>query len=206
MQIRSAVFELSAPDLKSCPKSAFPEFAFIGRSNVGKSSIINMLTGQKDLAKVSATPGKTKMINFFLINNHWHLIDLPGYGYAKVAKRERTEFSEAIASYMEERPNLRWVFILIDSRLTPQAIDLEFIQWTTERQIPFSLVFTKADKMKPNALKKSVATFLESLVEICPEPPNSFISSSKLREGRSEILAFIDACLSNRIETEELTG
>lgn len=206
MQIRSAVFELSAPDLKSCPKSAFPEFAFIGRSNVGKSSMINMLTGQKDLAKVSATPGKTRMINFFLINNNWHLIDLPGYGYAKVAKRERTEFSEAIASYMEDRPNLRWVFILIDSRLTPQAIDLEFIQWVSERQIPFSLIFTKADKSKPNALKKSIATFMESLVTICETPPAAFVTSSKVREGRPEILSFIDTCLSNEIRTESEIG
>ncbi|CAN5685987.1 ribosome biogenesis GTP-binding protein YihA/YsxC [soil metagenome] len=206
MQIRSAVFELSAPDLKSCPKSAFPEFAFIGRSNVGKSSMINMLTGQKDLAKVSATPGKTRMINFFLINNHWHLIDLPGYGYAKVGKRERADFSEAIASYMEERPNLRWVFILIDSRLTPQPIDLEFIRWTTEREIPFSLIFTKADKSKPNALKKSITTFMETIAEICPIAPAAFITSSKVREGRPEILGFIDSCLSNRIETAEATG
>lgn len=206
MQIRSAVFELSAPDLKSCPKSAFPEFAFIGRSNVGKSSMINMLTGQKDLAKVSATPGKTRMINFFLINNTWHLIDLPGYGYAKVGKRERADFSEAIASYMEERPNLRWVFILIDSRLTPQPIDLEFIKWTTDREIPFSLIFTKADKSKPNALKKSISTFMETIAEICPIAPAAFITSSKVREGRPEILGFIDSCLSNRIQTEDVTG
>ncbi len=150
MQIRSAIFQSSAPDLASCPESDRSEIAFIGRSNVGKSSLINMLTGQKGLAKVSATPGKTKLINFFLINDRWHLVDLPGYGYAKVSQRDRGTFSIAIAEYLEDRPNLQHVFVLIDSRLPPQAIDLEFLEWMTARARPFSLVFTKADKLKPN--------------------------------------------------------
>lgn len=203
MQIRSAVFELSAPDLASCPESALPEFAFIGRSNVGKSSMINLLTGRKDLAKVSATPGKTRLINFFLINDRWHLIDLPGYGYAKVSKDAREIFADFIADYLANRPGLRHLFVLIDSRLDPQAIDLDFLQWAIDHAVPFSIVFTKADKMKPNALKKSVATFLDALALLIQPLPEHFVTSSKLRQGRNEILGTINTHLSRRPENEE---
>ncbi len=196
MKIPSAVFALSAPDLKSCPDSALLEVAFIGRSNVGKSSLINLLTGQKDLAKVSATPGKTKLINFFLINNAWHLVDLPGYGYAKVSQRDRREFSKAIADYLENRPNLRWVFVLIDSRLSPQAIDLEFLHWLAGRSVPFSLVFTKTDKLKARALQENIARFLASLATVCEGTPDILTSSSKTRDGRTQILGYIQDCLT----------
>ncbi|MFZ4681269.1 MAG: ribosome biogenesis GTP-binding protein YihA/YsxC [Terrimicrobiaceae bacterium] len=196
MKIQSAVFELSAPDLKSCPDSDLLEVAFIGRSNVGKSSLINLLTGQKDLAKVSATPGKTKLINFFLINGGWHLVDLPGYGYAKVSQRDRREFSKAIADYLERRPNLRWVFVLIDSRLSPQAIDLEFLHWLAGRSVPFSLIFTKTDKLKAKALQENIATFLESLATVCEGTPDVLTSSAKTRDGRAQILGYIQDCLT----------
>lgn len=196
MNIHSAVFELSAPDLASCPETDRPEVAFIGRSNVGKSSLINLLTNQKGLAKVSATPGKTKLINFFLINGKWNLVDLPGYGYAKVSQRDRREFSKAIAGYLEHRPNLRGVFVLIDSRLSPQAIDLEFLHWTAERAVPFVLIFTKTDKLKPKALERNIATFLESLATVCEGTPEYLVSSSVTREGRKEILKLIEESFS----------
>ncbi len=195
MQIRSAIFQSSAPGLPSCPESDLPEVAFIGRSNVGKSSLINMLTGQKGLAKVSATPGKTKLINFFLINDRWHLVDLPGYGYAKVSQRDRGTFSIAIAEYLEDRPNLQHVFVLIDSRLPPQEIDLEFLSWMTAHARPYSLVFTKADKLKPTPLKRNIATFLERLQTLIGLEPIHYVSSSTARSGRGEILRGIETIL-----------
>src|SRR5450432_379713 len=145
MKIKSAVFDVSAPDLESCPRWALPEFAFIGRSNVGKSSLINMLAERRELAKVSVTPGKTKLINFFVINDRWSLVDLPGYGYAEVAKKERNEFNKSVGDYLGERKNIYCVFVLIDSRLPPQRIDLEFLEWLVGRAVPFALVFTKMD-------------------------------------------------------------
>ncbi len=196
MQIHSATFALSAPDLKTCPDSPLPEVAFIGRSNVGKSSMINMLTNRKDLAKVSATPGKTKLINFFTINASWHLVDLPGYGYAKVAQRHRNEFSKAIAEYLSQRENLRCTFVLIDSRLEPQRIDLEFLTWLAGAGISFVLVFTKADKLKPKELQKNAEVFRQALLEACGAAPLSFVSSSKDRIGRSEILGHIGGLLA----------
>jgi len=196
MQIHSATFVLSAPDLSACPDSPLPEFAFIGRSNVGKSSMINMLTNRKDLAKVSATPGKTKLINFYAINAAWHLIDLPGYGYAKVAQRHRKEFSRAISEYLTRRENLRTTFVLIDSRLEPQAIDLEFLTWLAGTGISFALVFTKADKLKPKPLKENIVTFRQALVDACGVEPPFFTTSSKERAGRSEILGCIDSALA----------
>jgi len=194
MKIQSAVFEMSSPDLKTCPDSDLWEVALIGRSNVGKSSLINLLTGQKDLAKVSATPGKTKLINFFLINGSWNLVDLPGYGYAKVSQRDRREFSKAIAGYLEHRPNLRRVFVLIDSRLSPQAIDLEFLHWLSGREVPFSLIFTKVDKLKARALQENIAGFLAALSGVCEGAPEVLVSSAKSREGRVEILRAIQEC------------
>jgi GTP-binding protein len=196
MQIHSATFVLSAPDLAPCPDSPLPAFAFIGRSNVGKSSMINMLTNRKDLAKVSATPGKTKLINFFAINAAWHLIDLPGYGYAKVAQRHRKEFSKAISEYLSRRENLRLTFVLIDSRLDPQQIDLEFLTWLAGTGIPFALVFTKADKLKPRELQRNTDAFRQALADACGVEPLSFTTSSKERLGRGEILGHIDSLLA----------
>lgn len=202
MNIKSAAFICSAPDLATCPDSVLPEVAFIGRSNVGKSSMVNMLTNRKDLAKVSATPGKTKLINFFSINGHWHLVDLPGYGYAKVAIRHRTEFSRTVAEYISKRPNLLLVFVLIDSRLTPQQIDLEFITWLSQQEIPFAFIFTKADKLKKGPLAANIATFMAKALEVCGVAPDYLVSSSKDRVGRSQILGYIDTVRQARGEGE----
>ncbi len=194
MQIKSAVFNMSARDLQAAPEWNRPEFAFIGRSNVGKSSMINMLTNKSDLAKVSATPGKTQLLNFFVINESWSLVDLPGYGYAKVAKSEKINFNESVGDYLEQRPNLRLVFVLIDSRLTPQAIDVSFVNWLGECGVPFALVFTKADKQSPTKTKASIEEFLNSLPpQIIRFPP--VISSSKKGTGRIEILKMIALAL-----------
>jgi len=196
MKITSAVFHLSAPDLSSCPQTDRPEFAFIGRSNVGKSSLINMLTRVEDLAKVSRVPGKTRMINFFTINNGWSLVDLPGYGYAKVGKKERGSFSAAVADYLLHRPNLMGTFVLIDSRLSPQKLDLEFLSWMVDGGVPFVIVFTKADKLTEKAAQKNVTAFLECLRGISEEPPEFTLSSSKLDQGRMEILGLIASTLA----------
>jgi GTP-binding protein len=196
MKINSATFIISAPDLASCPESELPEFAFIGRSNVGKSSMINMLTGRRDLAKVSATPGFTKLINFFTINNVWSLVDLPGYGYAKVAQQRRTEFNKAVGEYLERRPNLRCTFVLIDSRHSPQRMDLEFLKWLSGCGMPFALIFTKSDKISATALRNNMATFMASLAEVSSVTPPTFSSSSELRKGQPEILGFISEALA----------
>lgn len=194
MQIKSAIFNMSARDLQSAPDWARPEFAFIGRSNVGKSSMINMLSNKDALAKVSATPGKTQLLNFFVMNESWSLVDLPGYGYAKVAKSEKINFNESVGDYLEQRPNLRLLFVLIDSRLTPQAIDISFVSWLGECKIPFALVFTKADKQSPAKTKASIQVFLESIPpHLTALPP--IISSSKSRTGRIEILKMIEHAL-----------
>lgn len=182
--------------MKSCPEPTLPEVALIGRSNVGKSSLINMLTQRKDLALVSATPGKTKLINFFLINDSWQMVDLPGYGYAKVALADRAAFDRIIATYLEQRPSLRQVFVLIDSRLEPQAIDLAFLEWLSGTGTPFSLIFTKADKLKPRALEGNTRAFVEALT-FCASPPQTFISSAKSRLGGREILGFIGSLVSS---------
>ena len=195
MQIKSAVFNMSARDLESCPDWSRPEFAFIGRSNVGKSSMINMLTNKDALAKVSATPGKTQHLNFFIINETWSLVDLPGYGYAKIAKSEKINFNESVGDYIEQRDNLRQVFVLIDSRLPPQQIDLDFIHWLSGCNVPFALVFTKADKQSVGKTKAVVATFMESLAEYITGSPEIIISSSKTRDGRVPILKSIEHLL-----------
>lgn len=194
MQIKSAVFHISARDHRSAPAWDRPEFAFIGRSNVGKSSMINMLTNRAGLAKVSATPGKTRLLNFFIINDKWSLVDLPGYGYAKVAKSEKIDFAEAVGDYLEQRPNLRQVFVLIDSRLTPQPIDLDFLGWLGSCRVPFALVFTKADKQSPAKTARSVAAFLAALPETLREAP-TIITSSKAGSGRGEVLRTIDLAM-----------
>jgi GTP-binding protein len=192
MKIKSAVFQLSAPDLASCPQSVRPDFAFIGRSNVGKSSLLNALTQQKDLAKVSDLPGKTKLINFFLINNTWHLVDLPGYGFAKVTKDQRADFNESVADYLENRENLLCVFALIDSNLPPQRIDLEFLEWLGSTGTPFVLVFTKTDKLSAVRAQANIALFKKEISAWWPdELPGIIVTSSKTGDGRGEILEVI---------------
>lgn len=195
MLIKSAEFKLSAPDLKHCPKSDLPEFAFIGRSNVGKSSLINMLVNRKGLAKTSSTPGKTKLINFFLIDSTWHLVDLPGYGYAKVAKTDRKEFNQSVIDYLKKRDNLTCVFALIDCRLEPQPIDIEFINWLGTNGIPFVLVFTKTDKVSKSELARNIEVFMNKLKENWEELPRYFSASVLAKTGKEEILDFIESVL-----------
>ncbi len=196
MQIKSAVFNMSARDLQSAPDWHRPEFAFIGRSNVGKSSMINMLSNKDALAKVSATPGKTQLLNFFVMNESWSLVDLPGYGYAKVAKSEKINFNESVGDYLEQRENLRLVFVLIDSRLTPQPIDVSFVSWLLECKVPFALVFTKEDKQSPAKTRATVKAFLETLPEELAGIPPVITSSSKSRAGRIAILKLIEQALA----------
>lgn len=196
MKIKSAEFATSAPDLRACPAWALPEFALIGRSNVGKSSLINLLAGRAALAKVSDTPGKTKLLNFFAINSVWSLVDLPGYGYAKVGREQRYEFNNAVAEFIERRDNLRRVFVLIDSRLPPQAIDTEFLRWLDGTTAPFTLVFTKTDKQSPTQTRAQIETFMTALAEWRSEVPPFIVSSSRTKAGRSELLAAIAADLS----------
>jgi GTP-binding protein len=202
MKIKSAEFEVSAPDLRSCPKWALPEFAFIGRSNVGKSSLINLLTARRDLALVSDVPGKTKLINFFVINGAWSLVDLPGYGYAEVGHQRRLEFNAAVADFLAGRRNLRAVLVLIDSRLPPQAIDLEFLRWLGETtSVPFALVFTKTDKQSAAKGHANRDVFLKALAEWRPQPPDVLGSSAKTGAGRSEILDYLGAVLARHNRT-----
>ena len=200
MKITSAVFQSSSPDLATCPESDLPEFAFIGRSNVGKSSLINMLTRQEGLAKVSRVPGKTRLINFFTINSTWSLVDLPGYGYAKVGKKERSSFSAFVAEYLQRRPNLLGTFVLIDCRLSPQKLDLEFLRWMVGCGLPFVIAFTKADKLTEKAAQKNIDAFLVSLRDIGEEPPDYVLSSSKSDAGRAEILGLIASALDEKQE------
>lgn len=191
MKIKTAEFKISNSDVAKCPSDSRPEYAFIGRSNVGKSSLINMLTGRKSLAMTSATPGKTMLVNHFLINGEWYLVDLPGYGYAKRGKKEQEKLKILIESYVLRREQLTSLFVLIDSRLAPQKIDLEFIEWLGENGVPFSIIFTKADKNKRMELKKNVARFLSVMAEQWEELPPHFITSSETRLGQEEILDYI---------------
>ncbi len=202
MKIKTAEFEVSAPDLRSSPKWALPEFAFIGRSNVGKSSLINSLTARRELAKVSDTPGKTKLINFFVINGAWCLVDLPGYGYAEVGRQRRLEFNNAVADFLSARRNLRCIFVLIDSRLPPQPIDLEFLRWIeAECAVPYALVFTKTDKQSAAQGSANMAVFMRAVAEWRATPPQILGSSSKTGAGRNELLAYIDATLAQHNRT-----
>jgi GTP-binding protein len=198
MKITSAEFEVSAPDLDACPSWALPEFAFIGRSNVGKSSLINLLTERRDLAKVSDLPGKTRLLNFYVINQRWSLVDLPGYGYAQVRKTERSAFNAAVNEFLEERRNLVRVFVLIDSRLPPQANDLEFVRWLGHSHPHFALIFTKADKQSAAQSQANIALFKAKIGEWRTEMPDIFLCSSKTKHGRMEILTSIEASLANR--------
>lgn len=195
MNITSADFYISNSRADQCPIDAIakPEYAFIGRSNVGKSSLINMLTRKKALAKTSATPGKTLLINHFIINNEWYLVDLPGYGYAKRGKRETQKLTQLITHYICGREQLTSLFVLIDSRLEPQKIDLEFIEWLGEEGVPFAIIFTKADKNKAGQLRHNVEAFLRRLSEQWEELPPHFISSAERGTGRDDILGYIDS-------------
>lgn len=191
MQINKAVFKQSASSLHGCPKPGPQEYAFIGRSNVGKSSLINMLCNNNKLAKVSATPGKTQLINHFLINDSWYLVDLPGYGYAKTSKGKRDAFATIIYDYCKKRESLVCLFVLLDSRLPLQKIDLEFLTWCGEHAIPISIIYTKADKNSKNELSKHVRAIEKELLTHWEELPNSFISSAETKAGKEEILDFI---------------
>ena len=192
MDIKKAEFCLSAPMVSMCPKDNKPEYAFIGRSNVGKSSLINMLTNNKKLAKTSATPGKTLLINHFIINNEWYLVDLPGYGYAKRSKKEVGKLEQMISGYILQREQLVNVFLLVDVRLEPQKIDLEFIQWLGDSSIPFAIVFTKADKLSAMKVSQQVETYKKVLLETWEELPPVFITSAEKKQGRDEVLDYID--------------
>ena len=192
MKIKSAHFVISNSRVDQCPQEPLPEYAFIGRSNVGKSSLINSLTQRKSLAKTSGRPGKTQLINHFKINDNWFLVDLPGYGYARVSKKEKKIFQKYITDYFLKRKQLVSAFVLIDIRHEPQKIDLEFMQWLGENGIPFAIVFTKADKLKPNAIENQVQVYLDTLTRgIWEEAPPHFITSSSKGIGREELLNYI---------------
>ena len=192
MIIKSAEFVISNTDVKKCPASSLPEYAFIGRSNVGKSSLINMLTQRKGLAMTSQKPGKTQLINHFLINNEWHLVDLPGYGFARVGQSNRERLKSIIEDYILEREQLTNLFILLDCRHEPQKIDLEFIEWAGENGVPFALVFTKADKLSKGKLERNIEAYKQTLLESWEELPPIFITSSEAKEGRDELLNYIE--------------
>ncbi len=197
MEIKHADFFCSYADLKKLPETNYPEFAFIGRSNVGKSSLINMLLQRKNLAKTSSQPGKTRLINYFLVNKNWFLVDLPGYGYAKVSKQERQKFNKLIHGYLlGNRQNLLNTFVLVDSRIKPQNSDLEMIRTLGENQIPFSIVFTKIDKPKKNELNKNIELFKKTLRQEWEELPPMFLTSSEKKIGRKEILTYIEDIIS----------
>ena len=192
MQIKSAEFVVSNQDVAKCPNNHIPEYAFIGRSNVGKSSLINMLTSRKNLAKTSGRPGKTQLINHFIINSNWYLVDLPGYGYARVSKSEKKTFQKFITEYFEQRRQLVCAFVLVDIRHEPQPIDLSFMEWLGEHNIPFTIIFTKADKLKPKAIEKHVEDYKKVLLETWEEMPQYFITSSSKDIGKDELLNFIE--------------
>ena len=192
MQIKSAEFVISNTDVNKCPKTGLPEYAFIGRSNVGKSSLINMLTNNKKLAMTSSTPGKTLLINHFLINKQWYLVDLPGYGYANRSKKGVDNIQKVIGSYLEQRMEMTCLFVLIDSRLAPQKIDMDFMNWLGENEIPFAIVFTKADKQSKLRTDTNVSTYLETLKEHWEELPPYFVTSSLKSTGRDELLDYIE--------------
>lgn len=192
MVIKSAEFVISNTDVRKCPAGSLPEYAFIGRSNVGKSSLINMLTDRKGLAMTSQKPGKTQLINHFLINRAWHLVDLPGYGFARLGQKNREQLKGIIEDYILERQQLTNLFILLDCRHEPQKIDLEFIDWAGEHGVPFALVFTKADKLSRGKLSANIEDYKAKLLESWEELPPIFVTSSEKKEGRAELLAYID--------------
>lgn len=193
MNIKSAEFKISNSDYRKCPATKLPEYAFIGRSNVGKSSLINMLTGRKALAKTSSTPGKTLLINHFLINGEWYIVDLPGYGFAKRSKESREQLRRMIEGYVLCREQMTNLFVLVDSRLKPQKIDLEFMEWLGENGVPFSIVFTKMDKLGKVAGPAAVEEYKKVLLETWEELPPIFMTSSEDSRGRDEVLGYIDS-------------
>jgi len=199
MKIKSAEFIVSNSDVAKCPKNRIPEYAFIGRSNVGKSSLINMLTSRKSLAKTSGRPGKTQLINHFIINKEWYLVDLPGYGYARVSKTAKKTFQKFITQYFSHREQLITAFVLVDIRHKPQPIDLDFMAWMGENNIPFSIIFTKADKLKPNAIEKHIKDYKAILLETWETFPNYFITSSSKTIGKEELLKYIGELNTNMI-------
>ncbi len=192
MIIKSAQFVISNTDIKLCPKDGKPEYAFIGRSNVGKSSLINMITERSKLAKTSGKPGKTQLINHFVINDEWYLVDLPGYGYAKASKTSRAKWEKFISEYLTKREELLNVFVLLDCRLEPQQIDLEFMNWCGEKEIPFSMVFTKIDKVSSTVLQKNLAKYKKEMLKYWDELPPVFTSSAESKFGREKILNYIE--------------
>ena len=194
--IRKAQFVVSNTSPEKCPKPERAEIAFIGRSNVGKSSLINMLTGVKELAKTSQKPGKTQLINHFMIDDRWFLVDLPGYGFAKVSKDKKVKWEKMISTYLTTRQNLCGVFVLIDSRLEPQNIDLEFLNWCGEENVPFVVVFTKADKQSKTQTDKNVKAFLDKMEEIFGDYPDYFVTSAEKGSGKEELLSFISELIS----------
>jgi GTP-binding protein len=195
MDIRQVEFVKSSAGLKQCPEANKPEFAFIGRSNVGKSSLINMLCNRNKLAKTSTRPGKTQLLNHFLVDNAWYLVDLPGYGYAKVSKGQRREFKGMILNYIEKRTSLICTFVLIDSRHEPQQVDIDFLEWMGMKGLPFVLVFTKTDKMGKTLAQSSIAKYRKTLLKTWEELPPVFMSSAVKKEGRGEILGYIGELL-----------
>lgn len=192
MEIKEARFIISNTDVEKCPKPDKPEYAFIGRSNVGKSSLINMITNKKALAKISGKPGKTRLINHFLIDESWYLVDLPGYGYAKVPVTERKKWEKFLRNYILKRENLYCLFVLVDSRHEPQTADLEFMEWLGISGVPFSIVFTKTDKLKPEELDEKLKVYKEKMLEKWETMPEYFVTSAEKGDGKNEILAFIE--------------
>lgn len=192
MDIKEALFIISNTDIKLCPTDGKPEYAFIGRSNVGKSSLINMITEKKDLAKTSGRPGKTQLINHFLINKDWYLVDLPGYGYAKASKTSRNQWEKFISEFLLQRETLINTFVLIDARLEMQKIDMEFMSWCAEKQIPFSMVFTKIDKLSSSALQKNLAAYKKEMLKYWEELPPVFTTSAASKFGREKLLNYIE--------------
>jgi GTP-binding protein len=197
MEIKSAEFAISSPMVSMCPQDTKSEYAFIGRSNLGKSSLINMLTNNKKLAKTSATPGKTLLINHFIINKEWYLVDLPGYGFAKRSKTEQQKLEQMISGYILQREQLVNVFVLIDIRLEPQKIDLEFLEWLGQSQIPFSIIFTKADKLSATKGQSNVEAYKKRLLEDWEELPPIFITSAENKKGREDVLDYIEEIEKN---------
>jgi GTP-binding protein len=198
MKIASSKFILSSPNLKGCPEVAsnMAEFAFIGRSNVGKSSLINMLCNHKGLAKTSSKPGKTRLINFFFINDSWYLVDLPGYGYAKIAKTQREKWEIETRNYLLKRENLKHIFVLLDSRIPPQTIDIEFMEWLAKNQRPFSILFTKCDKLSSNKLRSNIKAFQTELLQYWTELPLALLTSAETQKGKDDVLQLIEEILS----------
>lgn len=192
MEVKKTTFIGSFPSVTKCPQDDRPEYAFIGRSNVGKSSLINMLCGQKNLAHTSKKPGKTQLLNYFLIDDSWYLVDLPGYGYARISKTKRKEWEKMIEGYLIKRTTLQCAFVLIDCNIPPQALDIEFVNWLGERRIPFVIVYTKADRLTSKKLEENISQIQESLLEHWNELPQQFVTSANKGMGRQEILDFIE--------------